>query len=126
MRHRGNRIQSRSKIGATGLMAAGALLLLIAAVFNLAPAPVDSRVGAAAQTELHNHRGRPTHMYEGTCADLGEVKHSLNPVGAGEMSGSDMSDVPGMAIGTLVGAPEAMALEIGSIALAVPIDEIVG
>ena len=59
------------------------------------------------------------------CDDLGEVTHALNPIGAGTMTGPEMADMPGMAIGDAVGSANAVPVEIGRITLAVPLAELV-
>lgn len=121
------RHRSRWRIaGAIALTAAAAGVLVIAVLSGTAgQSSRGPRSRAAPQSEVHSHPGRPAHMYEGDCDRLGEVKYALNPVGAGEMVGAEMTDAPAMAIGDLVGSAAATAVEIGSITLAVSIDEIV-
>lgn len=118
--------RSRRKFaGAVALSVAAAVVLLVAALSWMSGSSTGPRLRAVAQTEVHNHPGRPAHIYEGDCDRLGEVKYSLNPVGAGEMVSTETSDAPAMAIGDLVGSSAATAVETGSNTLAVPIDEII-
>lgn len=111
--------------GAVALSIAAAVVLLVALLSSRVGNPTETGLQAAGQSEVHDHRGRPAHVYEGDCDRLGEVKYSLNPVGAGQMGGSEMADEPAMAVGDIMGSGKATAIEIGSITLAVPVDEII-
>lgn len=116
------------------LAVVGAVALLGAAALSAGSRPdgtgetppvAAGLVGTPGASQVHNHPGRTTHIYDGSCDRLGEVAYALNPVGAGEMTGAAMEDVPRMAIGDLVGATTASPVEIGRITLDAPIAEIV-
>ncbi len=92
---------------------------------GLAAAQGTTATATGSDQAVHFHPGRPTHVYAGGCDDLGEVTHALNPIGAGTMTGPEMADMPGMAIGDAVGSANAVPVEIGRITLAVPLAELV-
>lgn len=81
--------------------------------------------GAQSVPQVHNHPGRPTHIYDGSCERLGAVAYALNPVGAGTMTGAAMEGVPAMPMGDPIGADTALPVEIGQILLDAQLTEIV-
>lgn len=126
----------RRHIAATAIIC-GAVALLGAALFPArdgqkltSDAVLASQAQGAATDpagtggQVHNHPGRPAHIYSGRCDNLGEVAFALNPVGAGTMTGGAGADAPSMAIGEIVGAASALPVEIGTITLDVPLAEI--
>lgn len=82
-------------------------------------------VANTAAVEEHYHPGRPAHIHDGSCSNLGEVEFPLNPVGAGTMTGPGMEGVTSMPLGVQVGSPLATPMEVGRISLDVPLSEIV-
>lgn len=77
--------------------------------------------GTDEEAEVHVHAGRPTHIYDGSCARLGEVAYPLNPVGAGTMTGPAMTGVAAMPMGDPVGPTSALPVEIGQILVDAPL-----
>lgn len=126
------RQRQRALVAAVAVLGLGTVVAAVALGAGLGPArsSADPGQGVGAPVEdgaaqVHYHPGRPTHIYDGSCARLGEVAYALNPVGSGEMTGPAMEGVVAMPVGETVGARTAVPVEIGQIKLDAPLAEIV-